>query len=89
MLEVSLLVNTKYSCLCVMSMPEVSVVCVMHIPESKLSIYSVLGKCSLWNYEHVMNLQLLKKTERVTVCTISVSFTFLTKYQILLHSFFF
>lgn len=41
MLEVSLLVNTKYSCLCVMSMPEVSVVCVMHIPKSKLSMNSV------------------------------------------------
>ena len=41
MLEVSLLVNTKYSCLCVMSMLEVSVVCVMHIPESKLSMKSV------------------------------------------------
>ena len=45
--EVSLPVSTKYSCLCVMNMPEVSVLCVMHIAGSKLSFNSVGGKCSL------------------------------------------
>ena len=45
--EVSLPVSTKYSCLFVMNMPEVSVLCVMHIPGSKLSINSVGGKCGL------------------------------------------
>ena len=36
--QVSLLASTRYSYLCVMSIPEVSVLCLVHIPESKLSI---------------------------------------------------